>query len=332
MRAIRLHAVGDLRAESVPVPAPPGLGKVAVQVLAAGICGSDLHNFRTGQWIAHLPVTPGHEFVGEVIAVGPAVADFAVGDRVIADSRVPCGKCEACRAGRFNICAALGYVGEVCDGGFAERTVLKAAGLLRCPAGLAPEIAALAEPLGVALRVVRRLPPAAGAPVLIAGAGPIGGLAAILLKHFGHGPLFLAERNPARSALVCRLARAAPVSLDDIDGLRERRIARMIEATGSAPVLGRLVEVAAAGGRIAMVGIFHGTAEIAPNHIVEREIELAGCSVFVDEQREAVDLLPALAPKLAEVITAPVALEAVPEASRQLIAGRTDRLKTIVAP
>jgi (R,R)-butanediol dehydrogenase / meso-butanediol dehydrogenase / diacetyl reductase len=332
MRAVRLHGVGDLRTEMVAPPSAPGPGEVALRVLAAGICGSDLHNFRTGQWISRTPVTPGHEFMGEVIALGPHVASLAVGDRVIADSRVPCGSCAYCHAGRPNVCAQMGYVGEVCDGGFAEQTVLRADGLIPCPAGLAPEIAALAEPLGVALRVVRRVQPVPGEPVLIAGAGPIGGLAAILLSHFSHAPLLLAEKNLARRDLVCRLCGATPVTLDELDTLRARAIPRMIEATGAAAVLSRLLEAVASAGRIAMVGIFHGEAAIAPNHIVEREIELVGSSVFVDEQREAADLLPVLAPKLAEVVSQPIGLEDVPAAYRNLIEGRTDRLKTIIRP
>ncbi len=332
MRAVRLHGVGDIRAESVPAPAPPGPGEVAVRVLAAGICGSDLHNFRTGQWIARTPVIPGHEFMGEVVAVGPGVSGLAPGDRVIADSRAPCGACASCRADRPNLCERMGYVGEVCDGGFAEQAVLKAAGLLPCPPGLAPEIAALAEPLGVALRVVRRLQAPVGEPVLVAGAGPVGGLAAILLDHLGHGPLLVADRNAARRDLVCRLSRAAAASLDDLGALRDRRIPRMIEATGASAVLARLVEAVASGGRIVMVGIFHGEAAIAPNNIVEREVELVGSSVFVDEQRDALALLPALAPKLAETVAGPIGLDEVPAAYRRLIEGRTDRLKTIIRP
>jgi (R,R)-butanediol dehydrogenase / meso-butanediol dehydrogenase / diacetyl reductase len=73
MRAVRLHGIGDLRVEEVPSPPTPGEGEVRLRVLAAGICGSDLHNFKTGQWIARLPVTPGHEFAAEVLEVGVCV-------------------------------------------------------------------------------------------------------------------------------------------------------------------------------------------------------------------------------------------------------------------
>jgi (R,R)-butanediol dehydrogenase/meso-butanediol dehydrogenase/diacetyl reductase len=156
MRAVRFHGIGKLSVEEIAPPAAPGAGEVHLKVLAAGICGSDLHNFKTGQWIAHLPVTPGHEFTAEVLAVGDAVAGLAPGDRVIADSRAPCGACEQCQMGRPNLCVKLGYVGEVCDGGFAEEVVLPARGLLKVDASIPPQVAALSEPLAVALHAIKR--------------------------------------------------------------------------------------------------------------------------------------------------------------------------------
>lgn len=159
MKAARFYGVGDLRIEDIAPPSALPDDAVRVRVLAAGICGSDLHNFRTGQWIGPLPVTPGHEFCGEVLAIGSAVSRFAVGDRVVADSRVGCGHCAACQSGRHNLCSSLGFVGEVCDGGFAEQVQLPASRLLRVPDTLPAAIAALSEPLGVALRVVNQLNP-----------------------------------------------------------------------------------------------------------------------------------------------------------------------------
>ena len=79
MRAVRFHGVGDLRIEDVPVPKAPDAGEVRLRVRAAGICGSDLHNFKTGQWVSRLPVTPGHEFAAEVLEVGAGVAGLKVG-------------------------------------------------------------------------------------------------------------------------------------------------------------------------------------------------------------------------------------------------------------
>jgi (R,R)-butanediol dehydrogenase/meso-butanediol dehydrogenase/diacetyl reductase len=335
MRAVRLHGIGKLTVEEVPLPPPPGAGEVRLKVLAAGICGSDLHNFRTGQWISRLPVTPGHEFAAEVMEVGAGVSGLTAGDRVVADSRAPCGACVQCRAGRANLCLSLGYVGEVCDGGFAEQVVLPASLLLPVDRTLAPEVAALAEPLAVALHALKRLDPKPQEPVLVAGGGPIGGLVALLLDHFGFGPVLLAEKQPRRRALLTRAAQVRPVELTQesiAHAAQGRPIRFAVEATGVGPVLDSLLGLVQGGARIAMVGIFHGAATINATAIVEREIELKGCSVFADEQKEAVALLPALAPRLASLVSAPIALDDVPAAYLDLIEGRAPALKTIVRP
>src|SRR5262245_14545230 len=335
MRAVRFHGVGDLRVEDVSAPTAPAAGQVRLRVRAAGICGSDLHNFKTGQWVSRLPVTPGHEFAAEVLDVGAGVTGLGVGDLVVADSRAACGQCANCKAGRHNLCATLGYVGEVCDGGFAEQVTLPAAGLLPVARDLPPEVAALSEPLGVALHVIRRLDPMKGEPVLVAGAGPVGGLVTLLLDHLGFGPALFAERQSTRRQLiesVCA-ARAVELEQDAVKHALEGRSLRFaVEATGHGAVLDRLIGMAGGGARIAMVGIFHGRTEIDPNAIVEREIELRGCSVFADEQREAVALLPALAPKLQRLVSAPIRLDDVPQAYRDLLEGRAPALKTIIKP
>lgn len=329
MKAARFYGIGDLRIEQIPPPAAPPADGVCLRVLAAGICGSDLHNFRTGQWIAQLPVTPGHEFCGEVLAIGSAVRGLAVGDRVVADSRACCGVCPACQAGRSNLCPRLGFVGEVCDGGFAELALLPASSLLKVPATLPAPVAALSEPLGVALRVVNQLNPPPGAPVLVAGGGTIGGLVALLLHHLRACPLLLAERNPQRLAL---LQHVLPLQALELGRPLPQAVAFAVEATGSAGVLNQLIEHIAPAGRIAMVGLFHGQAPIDANRLVERELTLVGCSVFADEQQQATALLPQLADKLAQWLSPPIALDALPQAYQALLAGDAAALKTIVVP
>jgi (R,R)-butanediol dehydrogenase/meso-butanediol dehydrogenase/diacetyl reductase len=196
-------------------------------------------------------------------------------------------------------------------------------------------VAALAEPLGVALHVIARLRPRPGAPILIAGAGPVGGLSALLLAEQGLGPLHLVERNEARRDLVCRLTGATAVELE-AGALRAvvggDGPAFAVEATGSAAVLATLPRLVAPGARIAMVGIFHGPMVLEPNLIVERELVLIGCSVFAEEQAEAVALLPRLAPRLAELVSPPITLDEVPAAYERLLRGQASALKTIIRP
>ncbi|MDO9418149.1 zinc-dependent alcohol dehydrogenase [Pararhizobium sp.] len=333
MKAVRLYAAGDIRVEHIARPGSLEPGTVRLKVTAAGICGSDLHNFRTGQWISRSPSVAGHEFAGVVTEVGEGVDAFQPGDRVVADSRVWCGECQACLSGRSNVCLHLGFVGEVCDGGFAEETVLPARLLVKHDADLDPAIAAMAEPLAVALHAIRKQAVPAGEPLLVAGCGPIGGLAALLLSKTRDGPLLVADRNAKRAALVADVCNAAMVDLYDgsiTTALRHRPLRHALDATGNIGVLSALLDVLAGGGSVALVGIGHGKIELDPNVLVEREISLIGCHAFAGELPEVVAMLPGLASPLRRLIDAEIGLDEVPAAYERLLAGNATGLKTIV--
>jgi (R,R)-butanediol dehydrogenase/meso-butanediol dehydrogenase/diacetyl reductase len=333
MKAVRLYGAGDLRVEDIDSPGAPKPGWVGLDVTAAGICGSDLHNYRTGQWISRSPSVAGHEFAGVVTALGEGVSGFAVGDAVVADSRFWCGACENCRAGRGNICQKLGFVGEVCDGGFAEATMLPARLLVRHDPALDPAIAAMAEPLAVALHAVRKQAVRSGEPVLVIGCGPIGGLAALLLSRVHDGPLLVADRNEARARLVAEAARATVVVLEEgavAAALGSRPLRYALDATGDARVLKTVLSLLAGGGSVALVGISHAPVDLDLNTLVEREISLVGCHAFIDELPEAVAMLPDLAPALAGLIDAEITLDEVPAAYQRLLAGQARGLKTII--
>lgn len=335
MQSLRFYGVGDIRLERIAAPAITAAGQVRLRVIAAGICGSDLHNYCSGQWIAQLPVTPGHEVCAEVIETAADVAGFALGDMVVADSRVFCGRCRYCLAGRQNLCTSLGFVGEVCDGGFAEQMILAATGLIRLPRGADPLMAAMSEPLAVALHAIKRLNPARGMPIVITGGGPIGGLVALTLAKDGFGPLAVAERNPHRAALLAALAGAAIIELSapaiaEFCGNAGLHFA--VEATGSAAAASILFDSIAPGGRLALVGLFHGPATLDLNRAVEREIELFGCSVFRDELTEAVAMLPAFGETLRCIAATPIGLADVADAYAKLLRGETTTLKTLIQP
>ncbi|RWN92500.1 MAG: dehydrogenase [Mesorhizobium sp.] len=332
MKAARLYGPGDLRIEDIATPGVPDAGWVKLKVDAAGICGSDLHNFRTGQWISRSPSTAGHELTGTVTAIGAGVDAFAIGDRVVADSRFWCGDCAQCHGGRRHLCASLGFVGEVCDGGFAEQAVLPARLLHIIDAGLDERVAAMAEPLAVALHAVRRLPKTAGS-VLVVGCGPIGGLAALLLSRTFAGTVLVADRNQARCARVAQVTGATIVDLnrDAIAAATANApLVAAVEATGSIAAFNQLLGVVDPGGTIAMVGIFHGRLDIDPNTLVEREIGLLGCHAFADELPEAVRMLGELSEPLLALIDQEIGLDDIPAAYERLLAGRSDGLKTII--
>lgn len=333
MKAVRLYQAGDLRVEEMAEPSAPPAGFVNLEVRAAGICGSDLHNYRTGQWISRSPSTAGHEFCGRVIAIGEGVTAFAIGDLVASDSRVCCGTCPACRSGRSNICEALGFVGEVCDGGFAEIVQLPAKLLTRHDPQLSPHIAALAEPLAVALHAIRRLNVPKDAPVLVVGCGTIGGLSALLLSRLHGGPLLLADLNAQKAELVAGVTGGTVVPLERTAieaSLSGERLRHALDATGSIPAIARALDLISGGGALALIGISHGKLDLDPNILVEREIALIGCHAFADELPEAVSLLPQLAPALQRFIEVVPSLDAVPDAYQRLLRGENRALKTII--
>ncbi|WP_426129190.1 zinc-dependent alcohol dehydrogenase [Pararhizobium sp. PWRC1-1] len=333
MKAARLYTAGDIRVEDIDIPGPLAPGSVRVAVTAAGICGSDIHNFRTGQWITRSPSVAGHEFAGVVTEVGMDVRAFTSGDTVVADSRFWCGECPACQSGRHNICDHLGFVGEICDGGFAEQVALPERLLVRYDPALDPAIAAMAEPLAVALHAVRRQAAPAGEPVLVIGCGPIGGLAALLLSRLHDGPVLVCDRNADRAELVARVTGALSITLDTEslgDVLSGRVLRYALDATGHIDVLMRAIVLLGGGGSLTLVGITHGRIELDPNTLVEREIALIGCHAFTDELPEAVAMLPELAPALVKLIDREITIDAVPQAYERLLAGNVTGLKTIV--
>lgn len=333
MKAVRLYDAMDLRMEEAQSPSQPPAGFVNIDVRAAGICGSDLHNFRTGQWISRRPSTAGHEFCGRIAAIGDGVEGLSIGDTVVADSRVYCGACPACASGRTNICENLGFVGEVCDGGFAEQVQLPANLVIRHDPSLDPRVAAMAEPLAVALHAVRRLRVPSGEPVLLVGCGTIGGLSGLLLSRLHDGDLLFADRKAARARMVAGTCGGTAVDMapaEMAERLQGRRLRYALDATGSIAAIGQAIELLSGGGALALVGISHGRLDLDPNILVEREIALLGCHAYENELAEAVALLPHLQAELLEFSDVLASLDAVPDAYRRLLDGQTDKLKTIV--
>jgi len=333
MKAVRLYDKLDLRVEEIASPPPPPPGFVNLKVRAAGICGSDLHNYRTGQWISRSPSTAGHEFCGRVTAVGEGVTAFNPGDLVAVDSRVWCGACEACKSGRSNICEKLGFVGEVCDGGFADEAQIEAKLLIHHDPSLSARAAAMAEPLAVALHSVRKLAAPAGEPVLVIGCGTIGGLCALLLSKMHDGPLLLADLNSQRLESMERVTggKGVKVSPESIlAALPEKKLRYAIHATASVKALESGLNVLAGGGSFALVGITHGKIELDPNILVEREIALIGCHAFADELPDAVAMLPSLMPDLHPLCEDIASLDDFPSTYEELLKGGSTKLKSIV--
>lgn len=181
MRAVRLHAVGDLRVEEVRTPRPEA-DEALVRIVSSGICGSDVPRvFSKGTY--RFPLTPGHEFAGLVVDC-PSEPE-RVGQRVVAFPLVPCGRCAMCAVGEYATCVDYDYYGSRRDGGFAEYVALRLDNLIPLPDAVGFEAGAMVEPAAVAVHALAAAPMRLGDTIAIFGAGPIGLMAAQLAKAGG---------------------------------------------------------------------------------------------------------------------------------------------------
>jgi L-iditol 2-dehydrogenase len=202
MRAIRYYAPGDIRVEELEIP-DVGPGTLRVKVDACAVCGTDLKAWKSGNPRIAAPQVMGHEFTGRVESLGAEVEDFAEGDRVVMATSVSCGHCAYCAKGWPNLCLALAPMGFSFPGGMAEYVTIPARALnqghvIKVPADLPPEQAALAEPVSCAVNACRNSDIQAGAAVLVMGAGPMGVINACMARRCGAARLFMTEVNPLR--------------------------------------------------------------------------------------------------------------------------------------
>src|SRR3954468_6112607 len=209
MRALRFRAAHDIRIEDVAEPSAPGPGDVVVRVVTCGICGTDLHEYMAGPIVT--PVEPhpltgaqnpqilGHEFAGEVVAVGGGVTSVAEGDRVAIMPLAYCGRCAYCRRGLQHLCATMACVGlSHAWGGMGQLATVAEYQVVRLPDGVSHQQGALIEPTAAAAYGVERAGVSPGDRVLVTGAGPIGALAALCARAAGAAEVYVSEPNAAR--------------------------------------------------------------------------------------------------------------------------------------
>jgi (R,R)-butanediol dehydrogenase/meso-butanediol dehydrogenase/diacetyl reductase len=327
---VQLDGPHRLRLAEVPV-AEPGAGEVRVQVSHAGICGSDLHVCETGAYVPCFPVIPGHEVSGRVEALGPEVQDLAPGDGVVLDSRVPCRACDWCAHGEFGRCRRLGFLGEMCNGGFARSVVAPRAAVFAVPVGLPLRVAALAEPCAVALHGIRRalavVPDAHTA--LVVGVGPLGALVGLVLAQQGLDVAGV-ETDSRRREVVARVA-GFPV-LDPATASSERPRDLVVNTAGLAGSLAACMERARVGGTVLALALHRGPETLSANGLVEGELTLLGSHVFRDEMPAALELLSQHPDTFGALITAEVPLDGVERAYQELLAGGSGQIKVMVTP
>jgi threonine 3-dehydrogenase len=270
MRAlVKSRAEPGLWLEDVPEP-EHGINDVLIRVRRTGICGTDVHIERWDSWAQRtipVPLVIGHEFVGEVVEVGSNVSDFHPGDLVSGEGHVVCGRCRNCMAGRRHLCAHSQGVGVTRPGAFAELIALPMTNIWHHWPGVDEAVAAIFDPFGNAVHTALAFP-VLGEDVLITGAGPIGCMAAAVVRHAGARHVVVSDPNPYRRELAAKLGASLTVDpgartleqVQDELGMTEGFDVGL-EMSGSPEALHQLIASMSHGGRIALLGI--PTEEIA---------------------------------------------------------------------
>jgi threonine dehydrogenase-like Zn-dependent dehydrogenase len=241
MRAARYYGPRDIRIEELPTPKPRA-DEVLLRIGACGICGTDSHLWQGLFPMDVVPRTLGHEFAGEIAAVGDGVRGFTLNDRVVADINIGCGECIYCHRDQRLLCPTLQQLGIHRDGGFAEYMTAPAATLRAMPAGMSFAHAALVEPVVCALHGQDRAGLVAGESVVIIGAGPMGLIHAMLAQIRGAAPIIITETNPYR------LERARALGVEEVvDASALEAAERVLAATGG---LGADVVIEAVGSEV----------------------------------------------------------------------------------
>ena len=268
----------------VPRPAV-GINDVLVQVIAAGICGTDLHIHAWDGWAqrnVHPPLVVGHEFVGVVEEVGSNVTGFAPHDVVSGEGHVVCGRCRHCLAGRRELCAHTVGLGVGRDGAFAEFVVLPMTNVWRHWVGIPLDVAAIFDPLGNAVHTALAFP-VLGEDVLVCGAGPVGLMATAVARHAGARHVVVSEPNPFRRELAVRMGATLAIDpavtpLDEVFGslamVEGYDVA--LEMSGSPDTLRAAIGAMAHGGGIAVLGLPAADVPIDMAEVVRKMLTIRG--------------------------------------------------------
>lgn len=256
-----------------------------VKIRRAGICGTDLHIVRWNDWAARsyrLPVPLGHEFCGEIVEQRAANSRFRVGDRVVAETHLPCGQCLQCRSGRGHICANLKVFSKLGNGCFADYTVVPLALLRAVPEGVLDHIACIMEPLGIAVRAAE--PVAMAADMLVTGCGPIGLMIVMVARALGAGRIFVSDPSSERRSLA--LSVGADVAIDPVadsvvDNVRAATAGNgvdiSIDASGNERAIGAALAATQSGGTLLLTGLPEAPVAIdLARQVILREVTLKG--------------------------------------------------------
>ncbi len=282
MKALCVQSPHQLVIEDRPMPEIQSPNEVLLKVKVAGICGSDVHIYHGTSSVATYPRVIGHEIVGEIVATGKEVTDFSIGDRVVMDPVISCGRCYQCLIGRRNVCGQLKVRSVHVDGGYQEYLVLPEESIYRVPSNISMEEAVMIEPFTIAEQVCSRAEITKEDIVFIMGAGPVG--LSILKRVLITGAIcYISDIMESRLALALQYG-----ATKNIHAKNENVQARIMELTagnGATVVIDAVcstlsfeqtLNYVCAAGRVITLGFNYEPSAISQLSITAREIDVRG--------------------------------------------------------
>jgi threonine 3-dehydrogenase len=262
-----------------------GHNDVMIRVKRTAICGTDMHIYNWDGWAQKtipVPMAVGHEYCGEIVEIGSEVSGFALGDRVSGEGHITCGHCRNCRAGRRHLCRNTLGVGVNRPGCFAEHLVIPAVNAFKLPASIDDEIASILDPLGNAVHTALAFD-VVGEDVLITGAGPIGIMAAAIVRFVGARHVVITDVNDYRLDLARKMGAtlALNVTRDSLDdamkqlGMQEGFDVGL-EMSGNAAALRDMLRTMHHGGSVAMLGLPSTEVAIDWNDVILKGLTIKG--------------------------------------------------------
>jgi threonine 3-dehydrogenase len=281
---VKHHAAPGIELQDIPVPSL-GPNDVRIRVRKTAICGTDMHIYKWDAWAQKtipVPMAVGHEYCGAIIEIGNEVSGFAIGDRVSGEGHITCGHCRNCRAGRRHLCRNTIGVGVNRPGCFAEELVIPAVNAFKLTPAIDDDIAAILDPLGNAVHTALAFD-VVGEDVLITGAGPIGIMAAAIVRFVGARHVVVTDVNEYRLGLARKMGAtlALNVARESIDdAMKQLGMSEGfdvgLEMSGNPQAFREMVRTMHHGGSIAMLGIPSEDVAIDWNQVIFKGLTIKG--------------------------------------------------------
>lgn len=341
MRVAVMNGKQDISIEHRPIPAV-GSGEVLIRIECVGICGSDLHYYaegKIGEMAVKTPFILGHEVAGHVVETGENVTGVAVGDLVAIEPGLPCGECEMCRSGHYNLCPDMKFLATPpYDGAFSEYISYPAKWVFKLADNMNAAQGALIEPLAVGMHAAQLAGAELGQTAFIFGCGCIGLVTLMALKSRGVSRIYMSDVIEKRMEKARELGATEVFDARDPEMLSklmqrtgQRGVDCVFEMTGNAAALAQTVDAARKGGVIVLVGL--GPQSIMPfdfEKLIWKQVRIQPCFRYKNMYPKAIEAISDGSIDVESIVSDRVKLDQVPEAMKYHLEHKSTITKMIV--